>query len=271
MNMMFYEIEHDIGMNHFRYMKKTNMSFPLHMHRCYEMMLMLDGEMTIQIDNIKYSLKTGDLILVKPYLIHSYETEAGKNGTCLLCVFSDDLIAAISGPISKYKLDSILLHDIPTVYRDIFIHMQGKSDIASIKGLLYVLCSLFYLKIDYTEEDTFSGSSQLLRDIFIYIENNIGNSCNLHDLAKELRYNEFYLSRMFLKHVGITYTEYVRNTKMNHACYLLRNTDDGIFSIASKCGYATHSSFNRCFKQFIGMTPQEYRIQNCANNNRVTE
>ena len=24
MNMMFYEIEHDIGMNHFRYMKKTN-------------------------------------------------------------------------------------------------------------------------------------------------------------------------------------------------------------------------------------------------------
>ena len=68
MNMMFYEIEHDIGMNHFRYMKKTNMSFPLHMHRCYEMMLMLDGEMTMQIDNIKYSLKTGDLILVKPSL-----------------------------------------------------------------------------------------------------------------------------------------------------------------------------------------------------------
>lgn len=262
MNMVFYEIKHGIGSNHFLYERHTNHSFPLHMHRCYEMVFMLDGEMNMQVDNTKYSLKAGDLILVKPHRIHSYETEAGKNGTCLLCVFSDDLIAAISGPISKYKLGSILLHDIPTLYRDIFIHMQGKSDIASIKGFLYALCSLFYLEIDYTEEDTFSGSSQLLGDIFIYIENNIGNSCNLHDLAKEIRYNESYLSRMFLKSVGISYTDYVRNVKMDHACYLLRNTNNSILSIASSCGYMTHSSFNRSFKQLIGMTPQEYRIQN---------
>lgn len=266
MNMVFYEIEHGIGSNHFLFERNTNHAFPLHMHRCYEMVLMLDGEMNMQIDHTKYSLKTGDLILVKPYRIHSYETDAGKNGTCLLCVFSDDLIAAVSGPISKYKLSSILLHDIPSLYRDMFIQMQEKNDIASIKGFLYALCSLFYLRIDYTEEDTFSGSSQLLRDIFVYIENNIGNSCSLHDLAKEIRYNESYLSRMFLKNVGITYTEYVRNIKMDHACYLLRNTNDSIFSIASKCGYTTHSSFNRCFKQLIGMTPQEYRIQNGAGN-----
>ena len=266
MNIVFYEIEHGIGSNHFLFERNTNHAFPLHMHRCYEMVLMLDGEMNMQIDHTKYSLKTGDLILVKPYRIHSYETDAGKNGTCLLCVFSDDLIAAVAGPISKYKLSSILLHDIPSLYRDMFIQMQEKNDIASIKGFLYALCSLFYLKIDYTEEDTFSGSSQLLRDIFVYIENNIGNSCSLHDLAKEIRYNESYLSRMFLKNVGITYTEYVRNIKMDHACYLLRNTNDSIFSIASKCGYTTHSSFNRCFKQLIGMTPQEYRIQNGAGN-----
>ena len=266
MNMVFYEIEHGIGSNHFLFEKNTNHSFPLHMHRCYEMVLMLEGEMNMQIDNTKYSLKAGDLILVKPYRIHSYETEAGMSGTCLLCVFSDDLIAAVSTSISKYKLHSILLHDIPTLYRDMFMNMQEKNDIASIKGFLYAVCALFYLEIDYTEEDTFSGSTQLLRDIFIYIENNIGNSCTLHDLAKELRYNESYLSRMFLKSVGITYTEYVRNIKMDHACYLLRNTNESIFSIATKCGYATHSSFNRCFKQLIGVTPQEYRVQNGTGN-----
>ena len=122
------------------------------------------------------------------------------------------------------------------------------------------------MEIDYTTEDTFAGSTQLLRDIFIYIENNVDNSCTLHELAKELRYNESYLSRMFLKSVGISFSEYVRNIKIDHACYLLKNSNESIFSIATKCGYATHSSFNRCFKQLIGMTPQEYRIQNGAGN-----
>ena len=266
MNMVFYEIEHGIGTNHFLYERNTDHSFPLHMHRCYEMVLMLEGEMKMEIDKEEFLLQSGDLILVKPYRIHSYETKPGKSGTCLLCVFSDDLIAAISGAITKYRLRSVALHNIPPLYKDIFIHMQTKSDLASIKGFLYMLCSLFYSEIDYTTEDTFSDSKQLLRDIFIYIENNVDNACTLHDLAKELRYNESYLSRMFLKNVGIPYSEYVRNIKIDHACYLLRNTNESIFSIASKCGYTTPSSFNRCFKQLIGISPLEYRIQNSTGS-----
>ena len=265
MNMVFYEIEHGIGTNHFLYEKNTNHSFPLHMHRCYEMVLMLEGEMNMTIDKEDYVLRAGDLILVKPYRIHSYETKPGKSGTCLLCVFSDDLIAAISGPLTKYRLHTAVLHDIPSLYRDIFIHMQGTSDLPSVKGFLYMLCSLFYRQLDDTEEDSFSGSLKLLRDIFIFIETNVDSPCTLHELARELRYNESYLSRMFLRSVGISYSEYVRNIKMNHACYLLHNTDENIFSIAAKCGYSSTSSFNRSFKQLMGITPQEYRSEIDAN------
>ena len=264
MSTVFYEIEHGLGTNHFLFERNTDHSFPMHMHRCYEMVLMLDGEMTMQIDKSTYALKAGDLILVKPYRIHSYETQPEKHGTCLLCVYSDDLIAAVSGDLSKYKLRTECLKSIPTLYRDLFLHMQGKTDIASVKGFLYTLCSLFCQEIDYTEEDVFSGNSLILRDIFIYIEKNVEQSCTLHELAKELRYNESYLSRMFLKSVGISYSEYVRNVKIDHACYLLRNTRESVFAIAAQCGYSTHSSFNRCFKQLTGLTPQEYRVQNCA-------
>lgn len=259
MSMVFFEIKHGIGANHFLFERNTNHSFPLHMHRCYEMVLMLDGEMKMEIDQTEYCLTAGDLILVKPYRLHSYDTEDGKGGTCLLCVFSDDLIAAISGALTKYRLRSAILHDIPQLYRDIFLHMQGKNDPASIKGFLYMLCSLFYQELDDSVEDTFSGSLELLRNIFFFIESNVDKSCTLHELAEELRYNEAYLSRMFRKSVGISFSEYVRNIKMDHACYLLRNTDENVFTIAAKCGYTSNSSFNRCFKQLMGITPQEYR------------
>ena len=90
----------------------------------------------------------------------------------------------------------------------------------------------------------------------------MNNPCTLYQLAKELKYNESYLSRVFLKSVGISFSEYVRNIKINHACYLLRNTKESVYSIAMKCGYATQSSFCRCFKQLVGVTPHEYRGAN---------
>ncbi len=262
MNMVFYEIEHGLGTNHFLFERNTDHSFPLHMHRCYEMVLMLNGEMKMQIDGEEYCLNAGDLVLVKPNRIHSYETEAGKGGTCLLCVFSGDLIAAISDSLIKYRLHSPVLHGVEPLYRDMFLHMQDHSDIASVKGFLYLLCGLFYRRLDSQEVDTFAGDTVLLHNVFQYIEMNVDKPCTLHQLAKELKYNEAYLSRMFLKTVGISYSEYVRNIKMNYACYLLRNTGDSVFSITMKCGYATQSSFCRCFKQLVGMSPIEYRAAN---------
>ena len=106
MAIVFYEIEHGIGTNHFLYERNTNHSFPLHMHRCYEMVLMLEGEMCMQVEEQHYRLKAGDLLLVKPHRIHDYETEVGKSGVCLLCVFSDDLIAAVSGSLKESELQA---------------------------------------------------------------------------------------------------------------------------------------------------------------------
>lgn len=261
MSMVFFEIEHGLGSNHFLFERNTDHYFPLHMHRCYEMVLMLEGEMKMEIEKTPYRLTAGDLVLVKPYRIHSYETEAGKSGTCLLCVFSDDLIAAISAKMNKYRLRSPVIHKVPSIYRELFLQMQNKNDVASVKGFLYTLCSLFYLELDQTAEDAFSGNMKLLSNIFIFIEENVDKACTLHDLSEELRYNESYLSRIFFKHTGISFSDYVRNIKIDRACYLLRNTDENIFSIAKKCGYTTHSSFNRSFKQIKGVSPHEYRAE----------
>lgn len=262
MDIVFYEIEHGFGRDHFLFERNTNHSFPLHMHRCFEMVLMLEGEMNMRVDGEHYTLTEGDLLLVKPNRIHSYETEEGRGGTCLLCVFSEDLIAAISDSLIRYRLSSPVLRGVEPLYRDIFRHMEGRDDIASVKGFLYLLCGLFCGQLSDTGEDVYTGDSLLLHHIFQYIETNVNNPCTLYQLAKELKYNESYLSRVFLKSVGISFSEYVRNIKINHACYLLRNTKESVYSIAMKCGYATQSSFCRCFKQLVGVTPHEYRGAN---------
>jgi len=260
-NMVFYEVEHSVDTNHFLFERNTDHSFPLHMHRCYEMVLMQEGEMSMQIDEETYTLTEGDLILVKPNRLHSYKTEEGKHSTSLLCVFSGDLIASINETITKYRLRAMVIHDVPRLYRDVFAHLQTDTDIPTIKGGLYLLCGLFSRLVDDTEEDSFAENSSLIRDMLLFIENHMDTPCTLHELAREVRYSEAYLSRVFMQSVGIPYSEYVRSIKINYACFLLKNTVDSVYTISKKCGYATLSTFSRSFKHITGISPQEYRLR----------
>ena len=84
-------------------------------------------------------------------------------------------------------------------------------------------------------------------------------SGTLDEVSKELEYSSVYLSRFFHQNTGMPYHEYAQMVKMNHACYLLKNTRWSILDISIQCGYSSLSSFNRSFKRIIGMNPTEYR------------
>jgi AraC-like DNA-binding protein len=227
------------------------------MHRCYEIILILEGKMKVRVENEVYTARSGDLILVKPNLIHSLETVGTSKH--ILCIFSPELISAVSGKIIKYKLKKSVIHDTSGFYKGLFMNMKEGSNIATVKGFLYLLCGDFYQYLDFSAEDNVMGDKRLLHDIFLYVENNIDNACSLSNLAKELKYSEAYLSRFFKANVGTTYYSYVRNIKISRACYLLNNTKDNILDIALKCGYTSLSSFNRSFKHVVGENPTNYR------------
>jgi AraC-like DNA-binding protein len=220
---------------------------------------MVSGEMNMRIEKQEYLLKEGDLVLIKPNRLHSYDSPRGSDGKCLICVFSNDLIAAVSDSLVKYKLPSPLIHNVSAFHRDMFMGMNESKDIATIKGFLYTVCGLFYQNIDLGTEDDAAKDTILLRDIFVYLENHLSDACTLKGMAEELGYHPAYISRYFTRIVGIPFYAYVQSVKVDRACYLLMNTADSILSIAIQCGFTTLSSFNRTFRLTKGMTPREYR------------
>ena len=49
--------------------------------------------------------------------------------------------------------------------------------------------------------------------------------------------------------------EYINQVRIRMACEHLKRTDEPIAEIAVKCGFSTNSTFNRNFKQLLGVTP----------------
>ena len=59
--------------------------------------------------------------------------------------------------------------------------------------------------------------------------------------------------------MNLSYNQYLNIRRLNHAAHLLRNTNDTALNCALESGYTSLRTFNRNFKLYYGITPQEYR------------
>ena len=79
------------------------------------------------------------------------------------------------------------------------------------------------------------------------------------EIAKNVSMSLSYFSQCFKQIVGQTYTDYLRDIRMEKAKSYLSNTTKTIQWIAEEVGYNDEKYFSRLFKEHIGMLPSEYR------------
>ena len=99
----------------------------------------------------------------------------------------------------------------------------------------------------------------MLYKIFQFVEENFSGECSLEKLSTQIGYDYAYLSRYFKKTTELTFNAYVIQHRLNHACYLMENTDLPIVQCAYESGFKSLRSFNRCFKDNYQITPSQYR------------
>ena len=97
------------------------------------------------------------------------------------------------------------------------------------------------------------------------------NSFTLEAIADSLYISQSHLSRLFKRFTGETFTEYLKNVRLTHACRLLRDTDLTVDEIAGQCGLRDIPSFYRAFNAYKGMTPSQYRNKKTNQNKNLNE
>lgn len=250
--MFFYEGTEFMQEEYFRAFFLSEQSFPMHFHRSYELIHVLKGYMNVTIDNRKYALKAGDLAFLFPDQLHSMEKMGPAEITIIQ--FSPELIGHFSTRYQKM---------IPTdpVLCGLYFpagNLQFQN-IYEKKAFLYQLCALLTQHTGFEPKVTQATPLFLLLS---YISQNYQHACSLSIAAKTFGYDYAYLSRMFKKKTGVSFTEYLNQFRISQASYLLSNTTESISAVAFLCGYDTIRSFNRNFRALTGSTPQKYREGN---------
>src|SRR5215468_6142031 len=82
---------------------------------------------------------------------------------------------------------------------------------------------------------------------------------SLESLAQESGYSRVHFIRMFKAATGRSPHNYLLNMRVERVCELLSNPALSLIDIALDCGFSSHSHMTRAFRQFLGITPSEYR------------
>ena len=91
------------------------------------------------------------------------------------------------------------------------------------------------------------------------IETRYADPLTLDSVAAEAELSPAYLSTLFKKETGSTFSEFLTLCRMNEAKRLLRQTGESVASIAEQTGYMDAKYFSKVFSKTFGISPQKYR------------
>ncbi|TCL61500.1 YesN/AraC family two-component response regulator [Hydrogenispora ethanolica] len=103
------------------------------------------------------------------------------------------------------------------------------------------------------------GCRRIINHIITYIKNHYFNDISLRQIAADFFMNESYLSDLFKRETGVSFTNFLTEFRVEQAKALLRQLDLKTYEIAEMVGYKDVKYFNKVFKKHTGMTPNEYR------------
>ncbi|WP_339275594.1 helix-turn-helix domain-containing protein [Paenibacillus sp. FSL W8-0426] len=93
-----------------------------------------------------------------------------------------------------------------------------------------------------------------------YIEENYSNpDLSLNYLSDLFDINPKYLSKLFKDEIGEKFVDLLISQRIEKAKQLMQETDKAIQEISEEVGYTNYNSFNRAFKNVVGMAPSDYR------------
>ncbi len=220
------------------------------------------GEMKLELPEHTLCVKAGQFALMDCYHSHAYSTADGCS--CLWCHFDGitakpfyENITARLGNVFSLPDSCQALPGLKTILK-IFQEGETVREPLLSKILNDILTELLLFVPVRTGSHRYKGIAE---ETMTYINEYFAKDLDIPFLANRAGLSQAHFIRCFRRETGLTPHEYLLNTRIATAKYLLKNTDLAVKDICYQTGFSSESVFCSSFKTKVGMTPSQYRIQ----------
>lgn len=233
----------------------------------------LSGEMEIETPDSVLSLSDKDFVIVNPFLPHSVKPEE----SCLAMKFilNPGVVSAFydiseldfaGNSVEEESGQHMALRNL--LEKCVAYYYGKRSDngriLLKLSSLYYdiaelLISSFSVVKNRKLDADERESDESLIQEMTRYIHLNYQSPIKLEDLAEHFFLSSAYVSRFFKKKLGVNFSKYLTDIRLDEAVRRLETTDKTLTWIAMDCGFPNLVSFNTAFKGKYNMSPKEYR------------
>lgn len=127
----------------------------------------------------------------------------------------------------------------------------------TIANLMARMLKNFVVLVKRVSENNIN--SELLVKVNGYIQKRISEKITVERMAYDFGMSRNSLSGKFKQETGYILSEYILMKKIDRAKFILSTTDYSFAEISAYLAFSSQSHFQRAFKKYVNMTPNEFR------------
>lgn len=242
-----------------------------HTHLYYEMIYCVYGNIEYLLGTQRYTIQTGDIIIVPPGIIHSpilprhLDTPYKRYVICISPAFADTLRNA-NQEILDFR-NALILRTSATHWeylKEFFVRAVEESETRApgwqvcLGGNTAQLIALIGRARHELHTIKKSVKNSLLEEILNYMQNNLASKLSISATAQHFHISESTLTHLFHNEMGISFYRCLTQRRLAEAKQLILSgcsMEDASLSV----GFLEYSAFYRAFKSEFGISPRQYK------------
>lgn len=241
-----------------------------HFHDSIELIYVIDGNMTVNVEYTTYQLNKRDTILVNSGSPHEFI--ANRSNCLFLCLqvsmdtcwtngqrvrFDTNILADVFSIEEYQQFEKLLLDMADKYFRQVdYYELYCTAVTQQLLFLLLTNIPSHSLSSRYTSsQEAMSGRLMRMVD---YVDKNYSKKISLAEFARSEGKSLSYISHFIKKSINQTFQNYVNTVRFYAACRLISSGNMSLLDVCYEVGFSDYRYFSQLFKERTGLTPAQY-------------
>ena len=253
-------------------------------HDSFEVIYVYEGAGFFQVQERRFPISKGNLMIVGPNLYHQIISAAGTRLKLPYLHFHPRILLGSAGGEEELYCAPFLCHDarfphvvlpstgIPDQALRLILRIHNElppsSDVGRLTVKTYLRMLLLLLLRHYHRYvamhevlEQRQRDVQRLAPLFQFINQNYGQTIHTTEAARLCAMSKVQFMRFFKKVTGQSFHSYLKRFRVAKAQALLSTGENSIAEISTLLGFCSQSHFGRTFTSLVGLTPLAYRCR----------
>jgi len=246
-----------------------------HIHEYCEIYVNLTGNVSFVIEKNIYSVKSGDIIITKPYEYHHCVYHDDSDHLHFWLMFSvnenPELFKFLTEKKSGHRNHIRLSEEKKEKFITHCENLTQNSPENSISQMAVFFKILSYIEEGmekYKVSNTNVSLPKSLKNILDYINKNFASIHSVNEISEKFFISISTLERHFKQYLSMTPKRYLEDKKLQNACLLLRQ-NASVTEACFESGFDDYSHFITIFKKKFDVTPLKYKKSMMAEKDHL--